>query len=60
MYGPYSVKEESMGLCICPFLLGNGSVNTFPQQQRIFGGIVFYAVLFVLIRVAVILFIASC
>jgi hypothetical protein len=25
------------------WLLGNGSVDTFPQQQRIFGGVVFYA-----------------
>jgi hypothetical protein len=31
-------------LCIPLSLLGNGSVNTFPRQQRIFGGVVFHMV----------------
>jgi hypothetical protein len=25
-------------------LLGNGSINTFPQQRRIVAGVVFYAI----------------
>jgi hypothetical protein len=33
-----------MGLCISPSLLGNGSVNTFQQQRRIVGGVVFYVI----------------
>jgi hypothetical protein len=33
-----------MGLCIPLSLLGNNSVKTFPQQRRIFGGVVFYTV----------------
>jgi hypothetical protein len=34
-----------VGLSVYPLLmLGNGSVNTFPRQRRINGGVVFYAV----------------
>jgi hypothetical protein len=34
-----------VGLSVYPLsLLGNGSVNTFPRQRRIVGGMVFYAV----------------
>jgi hypothetical protein len=34
----------SMGLYILLSLLGNNSEMTFPQQQRFFGGVIFYAV----------------
>jgi Zn-finger protein len=44
LYGPCCVKEVSVGLCIPLSLLGNGSVNTFPREQRIVGGVVFYMV----------------
>jgi hypothetical protein len=33
-----------VGLCIRLSLLGNGFVKTFPQQQRIFGDVVLFAV----------------
>jgi hypothetical protein len=46
--GPCLIKGESaLCLCIPLSLLGNNSVKTFPRQQRIVGGIVFYAVRFV-------------
>jgi hypothetical protein len=33
-YVVHVVLDESVGLCISLSLLGNGSVNTFPRQQR--------------------------
>jgi hypothetical protein len=42
--GPCRIRWESVGLCIPLSFLGNGSVNTFPLQRRIVGGVVFYAV----------------
>jgi hypothetical protein len=43
--GRYRIKE-SLWVCLCIplLLLGNGSVNTFPQQRGIVGGVVFYSV----------------
>jgi hypothetical protein len=43
--GPCRIKRESVGLPVF-FLNGvaNGSVNTFPRQRRIVGGVVFCAV----------------
>jgi hypothetical protein len=38
--------RESIGLCMPLWLLGNSSVNTFPQGI-IIGGVVFYSVRFV-------------
>jgi hypothetical protein len=40
------VSKESLWVCLgIPLsLLGNGSVNMFPQQRRILGGVVLYAV----------------
>jgi hypothetical protein len=40
------ITQESLwvSLCIPLSLLGNGSVNTFPRQREIVGGVVFYAV----------------
>jgi hypothetical protein len=48
----YTVRvltKESLwvSLCILLSLLGTDSVKTFPRQQRIFGGVVFYALLVV-------------
>jgi hypothetical protein len=39
------VSKESLWLCV-PLLslLGNGSLNTFPQKRRIVGRVVFYVV----------------
>jgi hypothetical protein len=41
-----TLSKESLWVCMCvpPSLLGNNSVNTFPRQRRIVGGVVFYAV----------------
>jgi hypothetical protein len=41
-----NVSKESLWICLCiPLSLqGNGSVNTFPRQWRIVGGVVFHAV----------------
>jgi hypothetical protein len=41
LYGPYSIKIQSVGLCISLALLGNGSVNTFSRKRGIIGGSVF-------------------
>jgi hypothetical protein len=43
------VERVCLWVCLCiPLpLLGNNSVYTFPGQRRIFGGVVFYAVLVV-------------
>jgi hypothetical protein len=38
------MKGESVDLCIALSLLGNGSVNMFPRQQGMVGGVVFYEV----------------
>jgi hypothetical protein len=40
------ISKESLWVCLCipSSLPGNGSVNTFPRQQRIVEGVVFYAV----------------
>jgi hypothetical protein len=38
------MKGEHVGLCIPLVLLGNKLVKIFPQERRIVGGIVFYAV----------------
>jgi hypothetical protein len=40
------ILKESLWVCLCITLtlLGNGSVNIFPQQQWIVGGVVFYVV----------------
>jgi hypothetical protein len=37
-----------VGLCIPLSLLGNGSINTFPWQPRIVGGVIFNAFRFAL------------
>jgi hypothetical protein len=42
--GPCRLKAELVNVCIPLPFLGNGSVNTFPKQRRIVGGIVFNAV----------------
>jgi hypothetical protein len=41
-----ALSKESLwvSVCILLFLLGNVSVNTFPQQRKAFGDVVFYAV----------------
>jgi hypothetical protein len=43
--GPCCIKGESVDLYMHPLIVqDNGSVNTVPRQQRIVGGVVFYAV----------------
>jgi hypothetical protein len=40
-----NLSHQSVPTCIYFIsLLGNGSVNTFPPQRRIVGGVAFYAV----------------
>jgi hypothetical protein len=42
--GQCRIEGESVDLCIPLSLQGSGSVNTFPWQWRIVGGVIFYAV----------------
>jgi hypothetical protein len=45
-YAGRVLSKDSLWVCLCiPLsLLSNGSVNTFPRQQGIAGGVFFYAV----------------
>jgi hypothetical protein len=43
-YAVRVASKESLWVCLCisMSLLGNGSVSTFPQQQKIVGGVFFW------------------
>jgi hypothetical protein len=46
-YAVLVVSEENLWVCLCiPLVVARyWSVNTFPRQRRVVGGVVFYAVL---------------
>jgi hypothetical protein len=45
LHASFSMRSKTVSLSVCLVTLANNSAKTFSRQQRIVGGVVFYAVL---------------